>query len=91
MMYQTLFDCTGARDREIPELMPLSDGVDMAYLHNTPFRIALDKFECLGITVTRKVSQLLKQNWDRKVNQRILSFGSDCQFPWWGGLMPSKW
>lgn len=49
--------------------MPLSDGADMAYLRNTQFKLTLDKFECLGVVVTRKLAQLLKQNWDKKVNQ----------------------
>lgn len=51
------------------ELMPLSEESDLEYLGKTPFRIVKDKFESLGITVSRKLSDLLKLNWTKKINQ----------------------
>ncbi len=51
------------------ELMPLSNSVDRSFLKTTSFRIVSEKFTRLGIIVTRKLSQLLRHNWDEKIDQ----------------------
>ena len=46
-----------------------SDETDFDFLHTMPFKIVDDQIKCLGIIATRKYSNLLKSNWDTKIQQ----------------------
>ena len=51
------------------ELMPISDNVDPDFLRTMPFKVSRAKFKTLGIIATRKHGELLKSNWDAKMQQ----------------------
>ena len=51
------------------ELMPVSKEVNMTYLLSTPFKKAYEHFSYLGVIVTKKSEDLLRKNWNSKIEQ----------------------
>lgn len=54
---------------EKSELMPISTNISKQFLQNSPFKKAYSSFTYLGIIVTKKAEDLLKINWQKKLDQ----------------------
>lgn len=49
--------------------MPLSDGLDPAFINNLPFKVSTESFVYLGINISRNPKLLFKLNYSNLIGK----------------------